>query len=1003
MLWVLLLNCELGCLGTTTWSFKFSRFPKFVHCLLNLVNRAEQHSNSSISIVLTGNYNCVDSMPLTPPPNLCPLAVSEALCVPLIRGSKSPLNHSSSTRPGTSPKGINDDSFRLNDDDDENEGVPLGASWNTLAHSASTNVTPTTTTFSVDIQSRRPTDEEKGECGDGGAKQEWSGMLDEGGSKCMMDHSVDRSGDQTVSLVSPMDPALNSIASPLRRVATPPASSSTNNIELVNVEVHLLVSSGNGLESINPEDIRKSLLESVKRNLKSKGNFPSTCSPTAASVPKDIQAEIIADYLMSWGGGGGDSDGVLPPTPSSTASRPVSHSMRTALDAFQAFDARSQSPSRGATTPGAESLMLLHPQLISLSSLRPSLTSSMSRVPFGAHRFSTQFAPMGTWTTSTTLLGNSARSHHESPPSSPPLKGRPPDYGPTDAATDLVGARSVNYTRAPGMGLMQDFDASMDSMQQTSISAMSPSNRPHSIAMHHVLRAEEESATGFDMINDYIVWDQIGKGSQGTTFEVIDTKGGGKRCMKVVRRDFLSYQTDDDDGCSQEGSRRLSTLGLRVHKEVAILKRLRHPNIVRLHEVVDDPTVNSVYMFMDYVDGGPLCKELPPQRPPPSSEAAVSPRGISRRPTVCERRGTMFQHRVSLCVSGPNSVMQSPRAALGSLITARFATVPFLTLIRYAHQVASGLRYLHRHGIVHRDIKPENILIDRQTDRAIVVDFGVSEGGCATSDPTIIVGGVAGTPAFVAPELWGEDSVSGVAADSWSLGVTLYVATVGFLPFIGSNISELREAVRTLEPRPFPHRWWDTPTASVDGEQCAVVDHSMYSQWEGLVMGLLDKDPTSRTTIPQLLQHPLFEAPSKSDPSKSDKPRAPPRSTASHFARASVAPLCGEATQPLCPSPPRREPSTTEEDCSVRKQGSPARWIQKSEPNTSDVTPSAADDITNVGSAEPSPSPSIVVEDTMTFPTEQEVTLAIAEVHTHRRLSLMHVATPPSQRAVTRV
>eukprot|EP00658_Telonema_sp_P-2_P031436 TRINITY_DN23513_c0_g1_i1.p1 TRINITY_DN23513_c0_g1~~TRINITY_DN23513_c0_g1_i1.p1 ORF type:complete len:193 (+),score=39.25 TRINITY_DN23513_c0_g1_i1:3-581(+) len=152
--------------------------------------------------------------------------------------------------------------------------------------------------------------------------------------------------------------------------------------------------------------------------------------------------------------------------------------------------------------------------------------------------------------------------------------------------------------------------------QHFGAAAMSCSMAEGDVGVVSELKAGEEMDTGFDMINDYIVWDQISSGSQGATFEVIDTRGGGKRCMKVVRRDLILHRTVLP--CDDESERRMSmALGLRLHREVAIMKRLRHPNIVRLHEVIDDPTVNSVYMFMDLVDGGPLCKELPP--------SAVSP------------------------------------------------------------------------------------------------------------------------------------------------------------------------------------------------------------------------------------------------------------------------------------------------------------------------------------------------------------------------------------------
>jgi serine/threonine protein kinase len=104
-------------------------------------------------------------------------------------------------------------------------------------------------------------------------------------------------------------------------------------------------------------------------------------------------------------------------------------------------------------------------------------------------------------------------------------------------------------------------------------------------------------------------------------------------------------------------------------------------------------------------------------------------------------------------------------------------------------QVAEGLDYAHRQGVVHRDIKPDNILIKVQEHpvvdgksvlRAMVTDFGLAklrEGGVQT-----VTGTLMGTLAFMSPEQCVGEELDG-RSDIYSLGIVLYQLTTGRLPF----------------------------------------------------------------------------------------------------------------------------------------------------------------------------------------------------------------------------
>ena len=113
---------------------------------------------------------------------------------------------------------------------------------------------------------------------------------------------------------------------------------------------------------------------------------------------------------------------------------------------------------------------------------------------------------------------------------------------------------------------------------------------------------------------------------------------------------------------------------------------------------------------------------------------------------------------------------------------AREKTLPVDDVIRVLTEIASALGHAHKRGVVHRDIKPQNVLVDDESGRCLLTDFGIARGD--DSGPLTATGIVVGTPAYLAPErIMGEKSDH--RADIYAVGVMAYELLAGNPPFHG--------------------------------------------------------------------------------------------------------------------------------------------------------------------------------------------------------------------------
>jgi serine/threonine protein kinase len=141
---------------------------------------------------------------------------------------------------------------------------------------------------------------------------------------------------------------------------------------------------------------------------------------------------------------------------------------------------------------------------------------------------------------------------------------------------------------------------------------------------------------------------------------------------------------------------------------------------------------------------------------------------------------------------------------------AREPRQPINEVRRILAEIADALAYAHLRGVIHRDIKPDNILLDGNSGRAMVTDFGIAramEGGTRLTATGIAVG----TPTYMSPEQAEGDREIDGRSDIYSLGVVAYQMLTGRVPFTGGNSMALLLKHLTERPRPIAELRPETP------------------------------------------------------------------------------------------------------------------------------------------------------------------------------------------------
>eukprot|EP01095_Lingulamoeba_sp_RSL-Kostka_P002280 TRINITY_DN1312_c3_g1_i3.p1 TRINITY_DN1312_c3_g1~~TRINITY_DN1312_c3_g1_i3.p1 ORF type:complete len:558 (-),score=155.78 TRINITY_DN1312_c3_g1_i3:65-1738(-) len=228
---------------------------------------------------------------------------------------------------------------------------------------------------------------------------------------------------------------------------------------------------------------------------------------------------------------------------------------------------------------------------------------------------------------------------------------------------------------------------------------------------------------GNKVINNYIIIKTLGKGSYAKVKLCINSKDNEFYAIKILDKSKLGRRRLGNPCPLQD-----------VVREIAIMKKLDHANIVKLYEVINDSNHDRLYMVMEYIEGGPIINGI-----------------------------------------GDN--------------------VDEATARKYFRDMIAGLEYLHNQKIIHRDIKPENLLLTKD-GKVKITDFGVSHV-FFNDDDTLSqsAGSPAFLPPELCEISSSDIKASGKAVDIWACGVTLYYIIFGELPFWSDNLGGIYESI----------------------------------------------------------------------------------------------------------------------------------------------------------------------------------------------------------------
>ncbi|CRL07176.1 CLUMA_CG020164, isoform A [Clunio marinus] len=222
----------------------------------------------------------------------------------------------------------------------------------------------------------------------------------------------------------------------------------------------------------------------------------------------------------------------------------------------------------------------------------------------------------------------------------------------------------------------------------------------------------------------------------------------GKGAFSIVKR-CVQKSTSLEFAAKIINTKKLTSRDFqKLEREARICRKLQHPNIVRLHDSIQEE--NYHYLVFDLVTGGELFEDI-------------------------VAREFYSEADASHCIQ----------------------------------QILESVNHCHQNGVVHRDLKPENLLLASKAKGAAVklADFGLAIEVQGDQQAWF---GFAGTPGYLSPEVLKKEPY-GKAVDIWACGVILYILLVGYPPFWDEDQHRLYAQIKA-GTYDYPSPEWDTVT-----------------------------------------------------------------------------------------------------------------------------------------------------------------------------------------------
>ncbi|XP_059462546.1 serine/threonine-protein kinase ATG1c-like isoform X2 [Corylus avellana] len=225
------------------------------------------------------------------------------------------------------------------------------------------------------------------------------------------------------------------------------------------------------------------------------------------------------------------------------------------------------------------------------------------------------------------------------------------------------------------------------------------------------------------VVGEYLVGRQIGSGSFSVVWHARHRVHGTEVAIKEIATGRLNKKLQES-----------------LMSEIFILKRINHPNIIRLHDIIQVP--GKIHLVLEYCKGGDL-----------------------------------------------------------SVYIQRHGRVPEGIAKQFMQQLVAGLQILRENNLIHRDLKPQNLLLTTNDNNSVlkIADFGFAR----SLQPRGLAETMCGSPLYMAPEIMQLQKYD-AKADLWSVGAILFQLVTGKTPFTGSNQIQLLQNIVKSTELPFP-------------------------------------------------------------------------------------------------------------------------------------------------------------------------------------------------------